>query len=130
MKFEKQSFHHNEADNHLWNPVKNALDGLDGNQRNSVKIASSDRQNGASRTVIIYTDDAAPEGTQSELSTTWDYKRFEQMSKDADDAYNDCVSFLNGSTLTDLQKYYALLSMCDTGDNQFYVFLWFRKVGG
>lgn len=149
MKFTSKSFENHEVNDDLWGDVKNVLDGLTAFERRFVKVASSDRQESPSRAVIIYATEQKPsfpggkepsspnrEPTfpeQKYILSDWSYKSFTQASNEAESAYTSCVDFLNSDTLTDLQKYYARLSMYDkrydneegTDVGDFEVLLWF-----
>lgn len=127
LTFTYQQFESHEADDDLWAQVVNALNGLNAQQRNSVKIASSDQDNGPARTVLIYTGDDEPAGSISQLGESWSYTVFSTGS-DYTEMYQECVDFLNGDELTDLQKYYSRISMTNAHSHKSNLVVWYRNM--
>ncbi|WHI46093.1 hypothetical protein ACJJIW_12350 [Microbulbifer sp. JMSA004] len=109
----------------LWGQVQNSLNSLSQNGRDSVKIASSNEHGGNCRSVIIYTDDAAPAGSVDTLSQTWNYETFND-SDGYSTMYQNAVNFLN-ETLNSVQAYYSRLSMIDAKSHSAHLVVWYRE---
>lgn len=113
-----------QADKDLWLQVVNFLNSLNKEQRDSVKVASSDIKGNIARTVAIYSQSPAPK--PDTLGSTWRYKVFETAT-DYHKMYRDCINYLNESVeLNDTQKYYSKISMTNASEHNSRLVLYYR----
>jgi hypothetical protein len=114
---------------YLWPEMTNALNDLSKKRRKSAKIAASDMKGSDARAILIYCDSAAPD--EAELGTNWTSKVFKTTSgsEEAYQAlYQECVNFLNGNLLSDVEKYYAQISFTNASSNDGFLALFWREL--
>lgn len=124
ITFVYESFTSSQADDGLWNQIKNRLNSLNRNQANSVKIGCSDMKGKDARGVIIYSNSETP--YDDNLGTTWSSITFE-TSSDYERMYSDCVNFLNSQSLSETQKYYSVLTMTNASGHKSRLVLFYRE---